>query len=77
MYHSPGIHYLKDPRTQHYNFSPFLEDITQPDDFDLEALQPYISPSNDPVSFISARLGRIELIDMGELEFGVYGEGTL
>lgn len=47
---SPGVHYLKDPRTKHFNFTPFLEDITQPSDFDYEALAPYITSSRDNVS---------------------------
>ncbi|KAI9475565.1 MAG: mitochondrial protein Pet127-domain-containing protein [Benjaminiella poitrasii] len=44
---NPGVHYLKDPRTNHFNFTPFLENITQPDDFDFEAIKPYITSSKD------------------------------
>lgn len=44
---NPGVHYLKDPRTKQFNFTPFLEDITQPGDFDYEALTPYITSSRD------------------------------
>ncbi|KAI8884285.1 Pet127-domain-containing protein [Backusella circina FSU 941] len=44
---SPGVHTLKDPRTDHYNFSEYLEYITQPFDFDYGALQPYVTSSKD------------------------------
>ncbi|KAG0173394.1 hypothetical protein DFQ29_007973 [Apophysomyces sp. BC1021] len=44
---NPGVHYIKDPRTDHYNFTSYLEDITQPTDFDYDALLPYTCPSED------------------------------
>ncbi|KAI9252762.1 mitochondrial protein Pet127-domain-containing protein [Helicostylum pulchrum] len=44
---NPGVHYLKDPRTKKFNFTPYLENITQPVDFDYEALAPYITSSRD------------------------------
>ncbi|KAI7897550.1 mitochondrial protein Pet127-domain-containing protein [Cokeromyces recurvatus] len=44
---NPGVHYLKDPRTNHYNFTPFLENITQPKNFDFETIKPYITSSKD------------------------------
>ncbi|KAI7877079.1 mitochondrial protein Pet127-domain-containing protein [Mucor mucedo] len=44
---NPGVHYLKDPRTKEFNFTPYLENITQPVDFDYEALTPYITSSRD------------------------------
>ncbi|KAI8140506.1 mitochondrial protein Pet127-domain-containing protein [Fennellomyces sp. T-0311] len=44
---NPGVHYLKDPRTQKYNFTPFLEYITQPTEFDYDMLAPYITSSKD------------------------------
>ncbi|KAI8987034.1 mitochondrial protein Pet127-domain-containing protein [Pilobolus umbonatus] len=43
----PGVHYLKNPKTKSFNFTPFLENITQPIDFNFEALQPYITSSKD------------------------------
>ncbi|KAI9010417.1 mitochondrial protein Pet127-domain-containing protein [Phycomyces nitens] len=44
---NPGVHFLKDPRTKHYNFTPFLENITQPSEFNYDAIQPYITSSKD------------------------------
>ncbi|CAO3618390.1 unnamed protein product [Mucor fragilis] len=44
---SPGVHFLRDPKTKVYNFTPYLEDITQPLDFDYDSLQPYITSSKD------------------------------
>ncbi|ORX46564.1 Pet127-domain-containing protein [Hesseltinella vesiculosa] len=41
-----GIHLLKNKKAQ-YNFSPFLEQLTQPDEFDYDALQPYRTSSKD------------------------------
>lgn len=49
VYHSPGVHFLRDPKTKVYNFTPYLEDITQPLDFDYDSLQPYITSSKDTV----------------------------
>lgn len=50
---SPGVHYIKDPRTQVYNFTHFLENITQPDEFDYDSIGPYITPSQDEASGFS------------------------
>ncbi|KAI9250503.1 mitochondrial protein Pet127-domain-containing protein [Phascolomyces articulosus] len=44
---NPGVHYLRDPRTQKLNFPESLEYITQPEDFDYETLTPYITSSKD------------------------------
>ncbi|KAI7886803.1 Pet127-domain-containing protein [Lichtheimia hyalospora FSU 10163] len=49
---NPGVHYLKDPRTQVYNFTSFLENITQPAEFDYDSIGPYITPSQDEASGI-------------------------
>ncbi|KAJ8652122.1 hypothetical protein O0I10_012273, partial [Lichtheimia ornata] len=52
---NPGVHYLKDPRTQTYNFTPFLENITPPAEFDYDAIGPYITPSQDEYLIQRAR----------------------
>ncbi|KAI8968018.1 mitochondrial protein Pet127-domain-containing protein [Mycotypha africana] len=44
---NPGVHYFKDPRTKEYNFTPYLEAITQPSDFNYDAITPYITSSKD------------------------------
>lgn len=43
------MHYLKDPNTNKFNFTPYLENITQPADFDYEAIGSYITSSRDTV----------------------------
>ncbi|KAI7861071.1 mitochondrial protein Pet127-domain-containing protein [Circinella umbellata] len=44
---NPGVHYLRDPRTQRLNFPTALEYITQPHDFDYNTLTPYTTSSRD------------------------------
>lgn len=56
--HSPGVHFLRDPKTKAYNFTPYLEDITQPLDFDYDSLQPYITSSKDTVGWFDGHKGR-------------------
>ncbi|KAJ3242112.1 hypothetical protein HDU81_007866 [Chytriomyces hyalinus] len=46
---NPGIHWLKDPRTNHFNFDPFLETVTQPEDFNFNAMPPYRLASADKI----------------------------
>ncbi|KAI9245575.1 mitochondrial protein Pet127-domain-containing protein [Sporodiniella umbellata] len=43
----PGVHYLRDPKTKEYNFSPYLENIVQPSSVNFDALSPYITSSKD------------------------------
>ncbi|KAI8344728.1 mitochondrial protein Pet127-domain-containing protein [Chlamydoabsidia padenii] len=43
----PGVHPIKDFQTKQRLFSQYWENITQPDDFDYEAMQPYITSSKD------------------------------
>lgn len=44
---SPGVHVLRDLRTNVYNFDPFLEKIVQPEDFNFDCLPPFIPPFKD------------------------------
>ncbi|KAK0536498.1 hypothetical protein OC835_002005 [Tilletia horrida] len=44
---NPGVHWLRDPRTGIYNFSPSLRNILDPDLFDYDALPAYITSSQD------------------------------
>ncbi|KAJ3086008.1 hypothetical protein HK102_013603 [Quaeritorhiza haematococci] len=44
---NPGVHMLKDPRTNVYNFDPWLKNIDQPADFDYSALPEYIPAAQD------------------------------
>ncbi|SAL97925.1 hypothetical protein [Absidia glauca] len=43
----PGVHPIKDFETKKRRFSQYLENITNPDDFDYEAMQPYRTSSKD------------------------------
>ncbi|GEQ69099.1 hypothetical protein JCM33374_g2770 [Metschnikowia sp. JCM 33374] len=44
---SPGVHFLQDPRTRIYNFSPYLKSIVSHEDFDFEKVQKFVSASKD------------------------------
>ena len=38
---SPGVHFLQDPRTRIYNFSPFLKKVIHYKDFNFKAIENY------------------------------------
>ncbi|KAJ6512204.1 mitochondrial protein Pet127-domain-containing protein [Mycena vitilis] len=44
---NPGVHWLQDPRSRVYNFSPHLEDIPKVTDFAFERLPGFIKSSRD------------------------------
>ena len=44
---SPGVAYLRDPRSLVYNFDPYLENIMPMEEFDYDALYEYITSSRD------------------------------
>lgn len=44
---SPGVHFFKDPRTQHYNFTPYLENIVKYEDFDFNRILSFVTVSKD------------------------------
>lgn len=44
---SPGVMYLRDPRSLVYNFDPYLENIMPTDEFDYDALYEFITSSRD------------------------------
>lgn len=44
---NPGIHFLKDPRTEVYNFNPFLENIMSIRDFDFSKIPTYVPSGKD------------------------------
>lgn len=49
-----GVHYLRDPRTNVYNFDPFLRNISQPDEFNFDSIPKFIPPSQDKTLHKSA-----------------------
>ncbi|KAJ3296782.1 hypothetical protein HK104_001198 [Borealophlyctis nickersoniae] len=44
---TPGVHHLQDPKTNEFNFDPWLKDILQPEKFNFDALPRYITASAD------------------------------
>lgn len=44
---NPGVHYLRDPRTNVYNYDPFLRNICQPDEFNFDSIPKFVPPSQD------------------------------
>jgi hypothetical protein len=47
---SPGVHWLQDPRSRIYNFTPWLQRIPKVNDFAFERLTGFVSSSRDEVS---------------------------
>ncbi|GMK59665.1 hypothetical protein CspeluHIS016_0802710 [Cutaneotrichosporon spelunceum] len=45
---SPGVHYVRDPRTGVWNFPQELTQIPTPDEFNFDTLPDYITASKDP-----------------------------
>ncbi|KAI9363339.1 mitochondrial protein Pet127-domain-containing protein [Zopfochytrium polystomum] len=62
---NPGVHFLRDPRSGVYNFNPWLSKITQPEEFNFQALNPYITASKDQT-----------LVDVAEREDCRYASST-
>lgn len=46
---SPGVHWLQDPRSRVYNFTPWLQRIPKVNDFAFERLIGFVSSSRDEV----------------------------
>ena len=46
---SPGVHWLQDPRSRVYNFTPWLENIPKVTDFAFERLSGFVKSSRDEV----------------------------
>ncbi|KAK5944890.1 hypothetical protein PMZ80_002092 [Knufia obscura] len=44
---NPGVYHLQDPRSRVYNFDPYLEKIMPVTEFNFDALNPYITSSQD------------------------------
>ena len=41
------MHLLRDPRTNVYNYDPFLKSISQPEEFNFDAIPKFVPPSLD------------------------------
>uniref|UniRef100_A0A060T5I7 ARAD1C12584p n=1 Tax=Blastobotrys adeninivorans TaxID=409370 RepID=A0A060T5I7_BLAAD len=44
---SPGVHFLKDPRTHVYNFTPYLDRLMSIKDFDFNLISQFVPPDKD------------------------------
>lgn len=44
---SPGVHFLQDPRTRIYNFSPYLKNIIKYEDFNFDLVEKFVTVSKD------------------------------
>ena len=52
---NPGVYHLQDPRSRVYNFDPYVETIVPVNEFDFDALAPFLTSSQDPVLEALAR----------------------
>lgn len=50
--HSPGVHWLQDPRSGVYNFTTWLESIPDVKEFAFDRVTGFIRSSGDDVSFL-------------------------
>jgi hypothetical protein len=46
---SPGVHWLQEPRSGIYNFTPWLENVPDVNDFAFERLPKFVRSSRDKV----------------------------
>lgn len=44
---NPGVHWLRDLRTNVYNFDPFLRQLPRPEAFNFELIPPFVPASRD------------------------------
>lgn len=44
---NPGVHYIRDLRTNVYNFDPHLQSLISPEEFNFDSLPPFIPASKD------------------------------
>lgn len=52
---SPGVHFLQDPRTRVYNFTPYLKKIIKLEEFNFDAIETFVSVSKDKALLEVAR----------------------
>ena len=57
---SPGVHWLQDPRSRVYNFTPWLETIPKVSDFAFERLDGFVKSSHDEVRFMNYHVACFE-----------------
>ena len=52
---NPGVYHLRDPRSQVFNFDPYLQNIMPVDEFDFNALKRYVTSSRDEALLATAK----------------------
>ena len=56
---NPGVHWLQDPRTRVYNFTPWLQSVPSVSDFDFNRIPTFVPSSRDDDLFgLAKRQGR-------------------
>lgn len=56
---NPGVHWLQDPRSRVYNFTPWLQSVPSVDDFDFNRIPQFVPSSRDDDLFtLAKRQGR-------------------
>lgn len=59
---NPGVHWLRDARTNVYNYDPFLRKLAHPDDFDLRCMPPFVPASSDETLHAIAKAQRCSYV---------------
>ena len=59
---NPGVHWVRDPRSGVYNFSPSLEKLPKVDEFDFSKLPEYITSSRDEILGDLARREEVSFV---------------
>lgn len=56
---NPGVHWLQDPRSRVYNFTPWLQSVPSVDEFDFKRIPQFVPSSRDDALFtLAKRQGR-------------------
>lgn len=71
---NPGVYYLQDPRSNVYNFDPYLQEITPVKDFNFDALTEYITSSRDPTLDELARSHDLQIVGSTSSMTGVLSQ---
>lgn len=52
---NPGVHWVQDPRSRVYNFTPWLQSVPSVDDFDFNRIPQFVPSSRDDALFSLAK----------------------
>lgn len=60
---SPGVHWLQDPRSRVYNFTPWLQTVPKVSEFDFDRIPRFVPSSRDTVSgCLGSNAGKLTLL---------------